>query len=97
MNAEKANGPITIISLTQIEFGSMSIVLSNIEIARVKKGYDLGIRQMKAFLRSMSKIGIIKDLPADFNILSISRILAAQSFPSDIYYEIFVSEILKDE
>ena len=97
MNAEKANGPIKTVTMTQLEFGSMSIVLACIKFARLKKDYDTNMRQMKSFLKSMSKIGVIKDLPADFNILSISRTLAAQSFPSDIYYEIFVSEIIKDE
>ena len=96
MNAEKANGPIKTVTMTQLEFGSMSIVLACIKIARLKKDYDTNMRQMKSFLKSMNKIGVINDLPEDFNILSINRILAVQSFPADVFYEIVVSEIIKN-
>ena len=92
MNSEKTNGAMATISLTQIEFGSMTFVLDNLEKARFKKEYDTGLRQMKAFLRSMSKIGAIKELPDDFYIISINRALGVQSFPADVFYDIVIAE-----
>ena len=97
MNSEKTNGVMAIISLTQIEFGSMTFVLDNLEKARVKKEYDVSLRQMKAFLRSMSKIGVIAPLPDDFYVISVHRVLALQSFPADVFFEIVIAEAVKND
>ena len=96
MNSEKTNGAMATISLTQIEFGSMTFVLDNLKKARIKKEYDVSLRQMKAFLRSMSKIGAIGKLPDDFYVISINRVLAVQSFPADVFYDIVIAEVVKN-
>ena len=96
MNSEKTNGAMGTISMTQLEFGSMTFVLDNLEKARIKKEYDTRLRQMKAFLRSMSKIGAIKKLPDDFYIISINRALGVQSFPADVFYDIVIAEVIKN-
>ena len=96
MNSEKTNGAMATISMTQLEFGSMTFVLDNLEKARIKKEYDTGLCQMKAFLRSMSKIGVIGKLPDDFYIISINRVLAVQSFPADVFYDIVIAEVVKN-
>lgn len=96
MNSHKTNGAMRTIQFTEIEFGSMTIVLEDIRGAKIKRAFDASMRNMKSFLRSMAKIRCISALPDDFYIISITKVLAVQSFPADIYYDVVIAEVIKN-
>ena len=96
MNSHKTNGVMSTIQFTEIEFGSMTIVLEDLKAAKTKKVFDASIRNMKSFLRSMAKIRCISVLPDDFYIISITKVLAVQSFPADIYYDVVIADVIKN-
>lgn len=78
------------IPYTVVEFGHMSKMVELLEKAKTKREHKALLTDISRFMKSMSRLSKAWEVPADFRILSISKVLQVE-FPSNSEYIIGIS------
>jgi len=81
------------VSYTPAEFGHMAQIVELLAKTKTKREHKALITDISRFMKSMSRLADKYKVPAEFEILSIRKVLRTSEFPSTYHYTIlFVGE-----
>ena len=84
------------IHFTEIEFGALSTIYEELQKAKTKKEHNKLIHAITSYLKSLTKVKILTNMPDTFEIYSIRKEVMG-SFPSYVGYDITIFYPMKED